>query len=162
MSAKYCIAQANVARALAPMDKPMMADFVSALEPINRLADRREGFIWRLQDDSGDATSIQVFDDPMIIINMSVWEDVGSLFNFTYRSDHVDVFRRRGEWFSKLDTPHLVLWWINRDEMPTPKDCRERLEYLTKYGPTPYAFTFKQQFTIEEMLAYTPESVIQD
>ncbi|MCI0712304.1 MAG: DUF3291 domain-containing protein [Chloroflexi bacterium] len=157
MSGNYCIAQANIARALASMDDAVMADFVNALDPVNRLADEAEGFIWRLQDASGNATSINIFDDPMMIINMSVWEDAESLFSFTYKSDHVDVFRRRGEWFSSLEKPHLVLWWTLRDKMPEPQDCRLRLEHLIDHGPTPYAFTFKQQFTVEEMLAYTSQ-----
>ena len=157
MPDSYCIAQANVARALASLDDAMMADFIDALAPINRLADEADGIVWRLQDESGDATGISIFDDPMMIINMSVWEDVESLFAFTYKSDHVDIFRRRGDWFSKLDKPHLVLWWTPRNKMPKPQDCRLRLEHLIDQGPTPYAFTFKQQFTVEEMLAYTSQ-----
>ncbi len=52
----FHIAQFNVGRIVAPLDSPRLAGFVAQLEPINALADRAPGFVWRLQDESGDAT----------------------------------------------------------------------------------------------------------
>ena len=76
---KYHIAQINIARMLAAIDDPLMAEFVTQLAPINALADASPGFVWRLQTEAGDATSLRVFDDDMVIVNMSVWENIESL-----------------------------------------------------------------------------------
>jgi len=150
----YHIAQINIARMLAPLDDPIMADFVNNLDRINALADNAEGFVWRLQTEDGDATALRVFDDVMLIVNMSVWESIDALFNYTYGSDHVDVFRRRRDWFDKMDQHHLALWWVPVGKLPTIEDARERLAHMDHNGSTPLAFTFKQRFTVEEMLAY--------
>ena len=53
----YHVAQVNVARVLAPLDSPALRGFVEGLEPINALADRSPGFVWRLQTEAGDATA---------------------------------------------------------------------------------------------------------
>lgn len=158
MTEKYVLAQVNIARALAPMDDAIMQDFANGLEEINQLAENTPGFVWRLQDESGDATSIHVYEDNMLLINMSVWEDADSLFQYTYYSDHVKFFRRRGEWFENLERPHMVLWWVKANEMPTPYDAKDRLAYFTEHGATPHAFTFKKRFSIEEMLQYLSET----
>ena len=49
-----------------------MAGFVARLDEINALADAAPGFVWRLQTAGGDATSIQAFDDPKLLFNMSL------------------------------------------------------------------------------------------
>jgi hypothetical protein len=59
----YHLAQINIARLLAPLDSPTMAEFVALLEEINALADRSPGFVWRLQSEAGNATSLRPFDD---------------------------------------------------------------------------------------------------
>jgi hypothetical protein len=145
------LAQVNIARMLAPMDSPVMSDFVANLDPINRLAESSPGFIWRLKDDTNNATSIKVFDDEFIIINMSVWESVDSLFNYVYKSDHVRVFRRKPEWFEKMTEMHMALWFIEPGQYPTPQQAEERIIYLRENGETPYAFTFKKRFTVEDL-----------
>ena len=146
----FYLAQVNIARMLAPLDSPVMADFVSALDPINAQAETFPGFIWRLKSDDGnDATSIRPYDDDYIIVNMSVWENIDALFQFTYTSDHVDVFRRRREWFESMKVPYLALWYTQ--QMPTPEEARKRLEHLEAHGPTPYAFTFKKRFTVDDL-----------
>ena len=148
------LAQVNIATALAPMDDPIMADFVALLDEINALAERTQGFVWRLKTDSGDATSIQAFDDQRIIINMSVWDSIEALRQFTYYSEHVKPYRRRGEWFERMDTPILVLWWVPVGHTPTTDEAKQRLAHLEQHGPTPIAFTFKKQFSVDEWLKY--------
>ena len=140
------LAQLNVARLLAPIDAPQLADFVARLEPVNALAEATPGFVWRLQTEDGDATAIRAFDDEMILVNMSVWESIDALAEFVYRSDHVDVMRRRREWFEHDAQPYLVLWWIPAGTTPTVEEARARLEHLRELGPTPHAFTFRQPF----------------
>jgi hypothetical protein len=142
----YHLAQYNVARLVAPLDDPLIADFVAALDRVNQLGDRSPGFVWRHQTAEGNSTSIRVRGDPLILINFSVWENAESLFEFTYRSDHAEVYRRRREWFEAPVEAHLVLWWIPAGHEPTVEEAEHRLDYLRAHGPTAEAFTFKQRF----------------
>ena len=142
----FQIAQLNIARMIAPMDDPIMQDFLDALEPVNALADTSPGFVWRLQDESGDATSIRGFDDPSLLVNLSVWESVDALKDFVYRSGHLDFLQAKKRWFKTLSTPHLVLWWVPEGYIPSISEPRSRLGSLTLNGPTPEAFTLSQTF----------------
>lgn len=148
----FYLAQVNIARVRAPLTDPLMADFINGLERINGLADAAPGFIWRLKTESGDATSIRAFGDDRIIVNMSVWESVDALFQFAYASDHVDFFRRRAEWFEKMSVPSVVMWWIRAGHTPTTAEAEQKHTHLIEHGATPQAFTFKQRFTVEDML----------
>ena len=106
---EFQIAQLNIARMLAPLDSPVMADFVANLDYINGLAENAEGFVWRLKGEGNDATSIKIFNDDFLIVNMSVWKDVNSLSQFVYRSNHMDVFKRCKEWFENMPEMHMAL-----------------------------------------------------
>ncbi|MDJ0894120.1 MAG: DUF3291 domain-containing protein [Alphaproteobacteria bacterium] len=142
------LAQINVARGRAPLDDPLMADFAAALDDVNALAEASDGFIWRLTDEGeNDATSISAYDDPLVIINMSVWRDVDALAAFAYRNPgHMAVFRRRKDWFVPWQGPYLCMWWIPAGELPTVEDGKAALERLATEGPGPFAFTFKDRF----------------
>jgi hypothetical protein len=144
--AAYHVAQCNIGRVLAPLDTPQLAGFVAALEPINRMADGAPGFVWRLQTEAGDATAIRAFEDDMLLLNMSVWESIEALAEFTYRTPHRDVMRRRRDWFERLADAYLVLWWVPRGHTPTVVEARARLDALRRDGPTPEAFTFRSPF----------------
>lgn len=148
MSAGFHLAHANIARMRAALDDPRMAGFVERLEPLNRLADSSPGFVWRLQDEDGDATAIRVFEDERILFNMSVWESIEALEAYTYSSAHVEAVRSRGEWFERRHRPGLVLWWIGADRLPTVEDARERFELLWSIGPSADAFTFQDRFEV--------------
>jgi hypothetical protein len=140
---RHHLAQVNVGRLLAPLDSPQLADFVAWLEPINALADGSPGFVWRLQTEAGDATGIRPFDDERVMINLSVWESMQALWNYAYASRHLDVLRRRREWFERMVVPSLALWWMPAGTVPTVGEALERLERLERDGPGPEAFTFK-------------------
>jgi hypothetical protein len=142
----FHLAQVNIARAKAAMDTPVMADFVAALDRVNAMADDSPGFVWRLQSDTGNATDIVAFDDPLIIINMSLWETIDDLFEFTYRSSHSAIMAQRRNWFDKLDSPHMALWWVPAGTIPDVLQAREKLDLLARLGPTSAAFTFKQRY----------------
>jgi len=145
---KYHIAQINIARMLAPIDDPVLADFVAQLPPINALADQSRGFVWRLQSESGDATSIKVYDDDLVIVNLTVWESAEALREYVYKSAHRDVLRDRKRWFEKFDGPYYALWWIPAGQLPSAEEGRERLEYLRTHGDSAYAFSFKNLFPV--------------
>jgi hypothetical protein len=105
----FHITQINVAQMLTHIDDPVMEDFVAQLPPINALADRSPGFVWRLQAESGDATSIKVYDDDMIIVNLTVWKDLEALREYVYKSAHHGVLRDRKRWFEKFEGPYYAL-----------------------------------------------------
>jgi len=108
----YHLAQINIGRLVAPIDDPRIAGFVSQLAPINALADSAPGFVWRLQSESGNATDIPFSDDPTVMLNMSVWESIEALRDFTYASRHTAPLKDRAKWFEKMDKPHYCLWWV--------------------------------------------------
>ncbi len=145
------LAQVNVGRLLAPIDSPDIARFVALLLPINRLADASPGFIWRLTTPEGDATAIRPFDDDMILVNMSVWDSLESLRAFTYASAHTAVLGQRREWFERMVSSHLALWWVPAGHRPTVAEARDRLELLRRDGPTAEAFTFRAPFGAGEL-----------
>jgi hypothetical protein len=146
MSAAFHLAQSNIARMRAPLDDPIMAGFVERLEPLNALADESPGFVWRMQDEEGDATAIRVFEDELILFNLSVWESVEALESYVYRSGHVEAIRARGDWFEPMAKPGFVLWWITAGHIPGVEEARERFSMLWENGPTSEAFTFSTRF----------------
>lgn len=140
------LAQINIARLLEPLDSPLLADFVSELDQINLLAENSPGFVWRLKEENGNATNIDVFQDATLIVNMSVWESIEHLMAFTYRSGHVEVFKKRAKWFERSNAPHLALWWTTGNPMPDAFEGRDRLLHLRAHGETNHAFSFKKVF----------------
>ena len=129
-----------------PLDDPRMEGFVSRLDEINALAESSEGFVWRLKDETGNATNISAFPDPMLIVNMSVWESPETLKNYVYKSMHVEVMRMRKEWFHLMKEAYYVLWWIPAGHEPTVEEAKEKLELLQSRGPSSEAFDFKHVF----------------
>ena len=137
------LALINIAKAKYPMDDPRMAGFVDNLDAVNKAADRSPGFVWRLMGNvTSDATSIVAFDDPTIITNMAVWENLEALENYTYRTIHKRVFAGRNDWFERLDGPHMALWWIKAKTIPTILEGKAKLQLLKENGPSPAAFSF--------------------
>lgn len=140
------LAQLNIARPRAALDDAVMRDFMDGLEPINRLADAADGFVWRLQDESGNATAVTGPFGEGVIVNLSLWRDIESLRLFTYKSEHALYVRRRRAWFEELEGPHLVLWWVVAEHRPSLVEAKARLERLAAAGPSPFAFTFTRAF----------------
>ena len=143
MGAGWQLAQINIGRLTAPADDPRVADFIAALSHVNALADAAPGFVWRLVDEtSAGAIDIRPTPDPLLAVNMSVWEDAESLFAFVYRSAHTPFMGRRREWFQRFEGAYQALWWIEVGTRPTVDDGLARLWRLDRYGPSPWAFTF--------------------
>lgn len=142
----YQLAQINIARCKAPLDSPVMREFVDLLDAVNALADATPGFVWRLKTAEGDATSVRAYDDPLILVNMSVWSGIDALRQYVYRSSHAHAFRRRKEWFEDIATPSLALWWIPEGQIPTLDEGKLHLDMIGREGVTPSAFTFKETF----------------
>lgn len=149
---KYQLAQLNIAKTVFAIDSAELAGFVQNLDRINRIAEKSEGFVWRLKDDSNNAMNLRMFNDSSLLINMSVWEDIESLFQFVYQSEHVEIFKRRREWFPAMTEMHMCLWYVPEGHLPDIAEAEERLSYLRKNGETPYSFTFRKRFAPTELL----------
>jgi hypothetical protein len=147
----YQLAQVNIARMLEPLDSPRLAGFVAALDPVNAAADAAPGFVWRLQTEDGNATSVQAFrwdqaGSAGVLVNMSVWESVEALTAYVYSDPHRQVLRRRREWFERMAEAFTALWWVPRGHVPGTAEAEDRILRLRESGPTPYAFTLREHF----------------
>ena len=152
----YQLAQLNIARLQAPLDHPQLSEFVNNVDRINALAEKSPGFVWRyISNPNADLNeAIQVFHDPMLIVNLSVWETLDHLFKYTYRTDHVEIFRKRKQWFHKFEGRHMVCWYLQKGMIPTLQEAKDRLQHLEEHGETPFAFTFKKSFTVQEAASF--------
>ncbi|MGI1679565.1 MAG: DUF3291 domain-containing protein [Cellvibrionaceae bacterium] len=141
---EYHLAQINIAQAKASLESEVMKGFVSRIEEINSLADMADGFIWRLITEDG--ANSRIFNDPSLVINISVWKDIESLKRFVYQSVHLELIKGKAGWFHKLKASHQALWWIPAGHIPTEKEGKEKLDYLEKHGPSEKVFTFSKNF----------------
>jgi hypothetical protein len=134
------VAELNIARPLYPLDDPRMADFVNALDRVNAVAERSEGFVWRLKGAGNDATDLSFEDEPGAIVNMSVWESVDALQRFVWTTIHRRFFDRKPEWFGLAPTRDFVMWWVEPGHLPDLREASERLAHLRREGSTEHAF----------------------
>jgi len=140
------LAQLNVARLRHELDHPELAPFVEALDAVNAVADDAPGFVWRLQEDAaGNATSIRPWGAD-VIVNLSVWTDLAALEAYVYGEAHAAVLKQRRMFFTRMERPSLVLWWVEEGHRPTLDEAHDRLARLEADGPTPYAFTMRVPF----------------
>ncbi|MDG5808098.1 DUF3291 domain-containing protein [Streptomyces ossamyceticus] len=142
----YELAQVNIARLKAPLDSPLLKDFVDALDPVNAVADAAPGFVWRLQSESGNATDVPVLGDAWLIVNLTSWQDIAALTAFMYQGRHRELLSRRREWFERPTEAVTALWWVPVGHRPSVAEAEERLLHLRAHGPTPYAFTLRTTF----------------
>lgn len=141
------LAQLNLAHSIAPIDDPIMQDFVNNVDRINALSEASDGFVWRLEmDETEESLGAKSFGSEFILVNMSVWRDRESLFKFVYESAHIDVYKRKKEWFQKMPKMHMVLWYVEDGHLPTIAEGKHRLEYLQNHGESEFAFSFKSKF----------------
>jgi hypothetical protein len=143
MSETRYLAEFNVARIRYPLDDPRMAEFVDNVERVNKLAEKIEGFVWRLQDESGHAMNMRVYDDPTILPNLTLWRDEKALERFVWQTLHGRFYRRRETWFVPMETP-LVMWWVTADERPDMAEGVRRRDHLIAQGPSDYAFGWER------------------
>ena len=134
------IAQLNIGRFRYPTDDPRMAAFMMNLDRINALAERSEGFVWRLKDESNNATAIRPASDPTMAVNLSVWESVEALERFVWSTIHKQFYNRKTDWFEKFGSPHFVMWPIPSGHIPNLVEAKARLDHLTRNGDSDHAF----------------------
>src|SRR5215218_8834093 len=145
MAPTHHLAVFNIGRPTAPLDSAQLKAFMDGLDPINALAEQAPGFVWRYTaDGTNNATAARPLGDPDIMVNFGVWQTREHLWDFVYRTQHLDFLRRRREWFQHMLEPFLVLWWVPAGHIPSLDEAIARLELLQRNGPTPEAFTFKE------------------
>jgi hypothetical protein len=137
------LAQLNVARMKGVKDSAVMREFVASIDRINALADGAPGFVWRLGSGDGDANALATLERDRMLVTLSVWRDLAALRSYVYESGHLDVLRRRRDWFESLAEASIVLWWVPQGHRPTVAEGLARLERLRRFGPGPEAFDFR-------------------
>jgi len=142
--AVFYLAQLNIGRLRYPKGDPRAAEFFDNLERVNAIAERMPGFVWRLKDDGGDATNFRLNDDPMVAVNLSVWETVEALQAYVYKTVHISFLRRRRTWFEPVPAPHLVLWHVAPGHVPSLAEAASRLADFAANGPSERAFGWPQ------------------
>jgi hypothetical protein len=140
MAADRHLAELNIGRIRYPLDDPRMADFANNLALVNGIAERSSGFVWRYTDASGNATNTRPFADPLMIVNVSVWENVESLEKYVWQTVHKRFYGRRHEWFDRFEGPYFVMWWVQAGQHPTMQEAVGRLDHLKANGPSDHAF----------------------
>ena len=149
-STTYNLIHVNIAIMRAPLDDPIMNGFVNQIDEIDSLAQGWPGFIAQpTPPDEG-----QIFTG-YTLVNISIWDSVENLREFTYKSRHAGELERRAEWFIQTEAPNYLLYWAPSGSVPLEEEIKRRFDHLYLYGATPFAFTFDETFTVEEMLDYT-------
>ncbi len=134
------LAELNIGYFNYPAEDIRMAGFMDNLDRVNAIAERSDGFIWRLKDDSGNATGIRPFPDANMALNLSVWRDAESLEHYVWNTVHKQFYAKRAEWFQLMTAHHFVMWWIEEGHLPTPEEAKERLDHLRENGDSDFAF----------------------
>ena len=143
------LAQLNIADAKFETDADQMVGFTGRIDAINALADRADGFVWRMVDDGpedGALTLRMEGHGPMTLVNMSVWTDIESLFHFVYKTAHTKVMQGKGKWFTPIPRQHMVLWWIEDGHIPDLDEAKAKLDLIRSNGSSPEAFSFALPF----------------
>ena len=141
------LAQVNVARAVGRVDSPRLDGFAALYGPLDELARKSPGFVWRPEAGELDVQELAVFGDlSRVVPNFSVWESIEALRDYVYRSAHREALHRRAEWFLRPAAASSALWWIPEGERPTCAEAHRRLQLLRAEGPTPQAFTLAKPY----------------
>ena len=142
--ANHHLAQLNIGRIRYEVNDPRMAGFVDNLVSVNAIAERSPGFVWRYTDASGNATSTRPYaGDPLMAVNMSVWENIESLEKYVWQTVHKRFYSQRHEWFEKMNERYFVMWWVPAGHRPTIAEAIERLEHLKANGSSDHAFAWE-------------------
>jgi hypothetical protein len=146
---EFYIAHTNIGVLRSSINSLLLSDYASAFDEINSLADASEGHVWRYIADARD-NSQRFFEDPNMLINISVWKTIDSLKVFTYKTIHGEYYARRKKWFKdwnlRLEAHHMALWWVPAYHKPSIQEAVARAQSLSQKGPSSFAFDFKSPF----------------
>ncbi|UWQ81386.1 DUF3291 domain-containing protein (plasmid) [Leisingera sp. S132] len=134
------IAQMNWGQMLHPLDHPDMAEFNAALDRVYAQAEAHSGFLWRIGEEEAAAQLQALGCGSLISATVSVWDNLDSLRDYTFNSEHGLFLDRKSSWFDTVEGPQLVIWDVAADARPTFREAFERLEALKANGPSPAAY----------------------
>ena len=78
---------------------------------------------------------------------------VESLRQFAYgNAKHVEILKRKREWFTRMKDAYMVLWWVPAGHRPTPQEALVRLDHLTLNGPGDHAFGWESLPNVERIM----------
>ncbi len=156
------LAEINIATAIDELDSDTLAEFVSRIDEINTLAEQAPGFVWRLTGEQDESVAVAeaaqaaalaaalapapqpVFPNPRTIVTVSVWDSIESLKHFVFKTAHLELMRKKADWFKRPTEAHLAMWWVPAGTQPTEREAADRLAHLISHGPSEHAFTFAQ------------------
>lgn len=141
--AGHNLAQLNIGRLVAEPGDPRVAEFMAALDLVNGLGKRSDGFIWMMEG-SGEPgtgnTATKIDGDPRFVSNLTLWRDAASLEKFVWLTVHRRFYERRAEWFELLGDQHFVMWWVPEGALPSLEEGLARLDHLRTHGDSDHAF----------------------
>ena len=130
-----------------------MSGLAGRIDEINRLAEESRGFVWRVPNSEVTFAHLEVFrsdfpgfDPARLFYNMSVWESLEDLREYTLFRAHAEMIYERRQWLDSIAGANVALWWIPAGSRPTVGDSAERLRHVRQFGPTPHAFTLRNSF----------------
>ena len=142
----FHLAQANLTVGRYPFDHWRMRGFANRVDPINELAQQAPGFVWRPTSEQMMADLQRLGRDPMLeAFNLSVWESVEALWEFTFRGPHLEAVQLSEKWFDPA-TAVDVMWWVPAGYQPTTEEGLAKLDLVGQHGPTEHGFTFRRRF----------------
>jgi hypothetical protein len=149
----FHLAHVNIAWMYGAIGDAVMSGFVRRIEEINRLAETHKGFVWRVPDSETSFEALEVFrqdfpgfDPSRFLYNLSTWESLEDLRDYTFDTAHAEMIQQRREWLDSIAGANVALWWIPAGQRPTVAESAERLRSVRIHGPTPYAFTLRRSF----------------
>ncbi|MEV6239302.1 DUF3291 domain-containing protein [Lentzea sp. NPDC051838] len=143
---EFHLAQANLTIGRFSFDHWRMRGFARRVDPINALAQQAPGFVWRPTSERMTADLERLGRDAMLeAFNLSVWESVEALWEFTFRGLHLEAVKLSEKWFDPA-TALDVMWWVPKGHQPTTEEGLAKLDQVRRDGPTQDAFTFRKRF----------------
>lgn len=123
------LAQLNIGHAIDRIDSPALEGFAARIDEINRLAEASPGFVWRHEGDDGYEDGGDIW-GPEYLVNLSVWESLDALRDFTYSTRHIELLRARKDWFKPMDAPFFAAWDVPEGHQPTLEEAKAKLDAI--------------------------------
>jgi len=123
---------------------PRLAGFADNIAAVNKIAQRSDGFIWMIDDETMDAVQNDpngpLKDRPGTASTLSVWRDAESLWRFVNKTFHAKIMAKHDDWFVPGDRSHLVIWNVAQGHFPTVAEGMAQWEKLHTDGETDDVF----------------------
>ena len=123
---------------------PRLSGFADNIAGVNKIAQRSDGFIWMIDNDTMDAVQSDpngaLKDRPNTASTLSVWRDAHSLWHFVEKTFHAKIMAQHDDWFVPGDRGHLVIWHVADGHLPTVAEGMAQWQKLQTHGDTAEIF----------------------